>query len=192
MGWDWALFRMANGLAGRSPVSDALIRFFMNDYWATTMLVLLPFGLWFSGHSESERERNQKGVLSTVTALMMANLVVKVINLLYWRWRPFTDHEVTLLFYHPSDSSFPSNAATVGFCIAASVLLFSRKTGLVLLLIACLFSVSRIIGGVHYPADILGGLVIGSSFAWLVQRKWRWPHRLWTPLIRWLRRWVLA
>lgn len=192
MGWDWALFRMANGLAGRSPVLDTLIRFFMNDYWATTMLVLLPFGLWFSGHSDQDRERNQRGVLSTVTALVMANLVVKVINLLYWRWRPFTFHEVTLLFYHPSDSSFPSNAATVGAGIAISVLLFSRKTGLVLLLIAILFSVSRIVGGVHYPTDILGGWIIGGTFAWLVQRKWRWPDRLWTPLIRWLRRWVLA
>ncbi|OQB28150.1 MAG: Undecaprenyl-diphosphatase BcrC [Chloroflexi bacterium ADurb.Bin180] len=192
MGWDWTLFRMANGLAGRSHLLDTLVRFVMNDYWATTMLVLLPFGLWFSGNSESERERNQKGVLSTVMALAMANLVVKVINLLYWRWRPFTHHDVTLLFYHPSDSSFPSNAATVGFCIAASVLLFNRRTGLVLLLIACLFSVSRVVGGVHYPTDILGGLIIGSASAWLVQRQWRWPDRLWAPLLRWLRRLVLA
>ena len=192
MGWDWALFRALNGLAGRSPLLDTLIRFFMNDYWATTMLVLLPFGLWFSGDSDAERERNQKGVLSTVTALVMANLVVKVINLLYWRWRPFTYHDVTLLFYHPSDSAFPSNAATVGAGIAVSVLLFSPKTGLALLLIACLFSVSRIVGGVHYPTDILGGWIIGGTFAWLVQRRWRWPNRLWTPLIRWLRRWVLA
>lgn len=192
MAWDWALFRIANGLAGRSPVLDTIVRFFMNDYWATTMLVLLPFGLWFSGDSDEERERNQKGVLSTVTALVMANLVVKAINLVYWRWRPFTFHDVTLLFYHPSDSAFPSNAATVGACIAVSVLLFRRRTGLVLLLIACLFSVSRIIGGVHYPTDILAGWVIGGTFAWLVQRRWRWPERLWTPLICWLRRLVLA
>lgn len=192
MGWDWALFRMANGLASRSHLLDTLIRFVMNDYWATTMLVLLPFGLWFSGNTESEREHNQKGVLSTVMALAIANLVVKVINLLYWRWRPFTYHDVTLLFYHPSDSSFPSNAATVGFCITASVLLFNRRTGLVLLLIACLFSVSRVVGGVHYPTDILGGLIIGGASAWLVQRQWRWPDRVWTPLLRWLRRLVLA
>jgi undecaprenyl-diphosphatase len=192
MGWDWSLFRLANDLAGKSAVLDTIIRLFMNDYGCTTMLVLLVFGLWFSGHTEAERERNQRGVLSTVAALAMANLVVKAINLVYWRWRPFTYHEVTLLFYHPSDSSFPSNAATVGFCLAASVLFFNRKAGLALLVIASLFSLSRVIGGVHYPTDILGGLVIGSLAAWIANRRAPWLNKIWTPIIRRMRRLVLA
>jgi len=192
MGMDWALFQMANGLAGRSPILDAIIRWLMNDYALSTVLVLVPFALWFSGHSAAERERYQRAVFSTVTALVLANLFVKALNLVYWRWRPFTFHEVTLLFYHPSDSSFPSNAATVGFCIATSIWLFDRKVGAILYVVAALFGLSRIIGGVHYPTDILGGLVIGSVAAYWVSRKMPFLDRLWTRLIMWMRGLLLA
>ena len=192
MGFDWAVFKLINSLAGRSPLLDTIIRLLMNDYGLSTLLVLVPFGLWFSGDSPDDRERNQRGVLSTVVALVLGNLVVKAINLVYWRWRPFTYHEVTLLFYHPSDSSFPSNAATVGFCIAVSVWLFNRRAGLLLFVLASLFSVSRIAGGVHYPMDIVGGFCIGGLAAWLVGRKFRFLNRLWTPLIERMRWLVLA
>jgi undecaprenyl-diphosphatase len=192
MGIDWKLFQLANGLAGRSPILDAVIRLLMNDYALTTALVLVPFALWFSGHTPAERERHQRAVLTTVAALVMANLIVKALNLVYWRWRPFTFHEVTLLFYHPSDSSFPSNAATVGFCIATSIWLFDRKMGLILYVIAALFGVSRIIGGVHYPTDILGGILIGSLSAYFVARRMRFLDRLWSLLIARMRSLLLA
>ena len=192
MGIDWKLFQLANSLAGRSPVLDAVIRLLMNDYALTTALVLVPFALWFSGHTPAERERYQRAVLTTVAALVMANLIVKALNLVYWRWRPFTFHEVTLLFYHPSDSSFPSNAATVGFCIATSIWLFDRKMGLILYVIAALFGVSRIIGGVHYHTDILGGILIGSLSAYFVARRMRFLDRLWSLLIARMRSLLLA
>jgi len=192
MGIDWTLFELANSLAGRSPILDAIIRLLMNDYALSTVLVLLPFALWFSGHSPAERGHNQRAVLSTVAALVIANLIVKALNLVYWRWRPFTFHEVTLLFYHPSDSSFPSNAATVGFCIATSIWLFDRRMGAILYVVAALFGVSRIVGGVHYPMDILGGILIGGLSAYCVARKLRFLDRLWTPLIARMRAWLLA
>jgi len=192
MGIDWKLFQLANSLAGRSPILDAVIRLLMNDYALTTALVLVPFALWFSGHTPAERERYQRAVLTTVAALVMANLIVKALNLVYWRWRPFTFHEVTLLFYHPSDSSFPSNAATVGFCIATSIWLFDRKMGLILYVIAALFGVSRIIGGVHYHTDILGGILIGSLSAYFVARRMRFLDRLWSLLIARMRSLLLA
>lgn len=192
MGIDWRLFQLANSLAGRSPILDTIIRLLMNDYALTTALVLVPFALWFSGRSPAERERHQRAVLTAVAALVLANLTVKAFNLVYWRWRPFAFHDVPLLFYHPSDSSFPSNAATVGFCIATSIWLFDRKMGLILYVIAALFGVSRIVGGVHYPTDILGGILIGSLSAYWVARRMRFLDRLWTLLIARMRSLLLA
>jgi undecaprenyl-diphosphatase len=192
MGIDWKLFQLANSLAGRSPILDAVIRLLMNDYALTTALVLVLFALWFSGHSHAERERHQRAVLSAVTALVIANLIVKALNLVYWRWRPFAFHDVTLLFYHPSDSSFPSNAATVGFCIATAIWLFDRKMGAILYLIAALFGVSRVVGGVHYPSDILGGILIGGLTAYWVARRMRFLDRLWTIVIARMRSLLLA
>jgi undecaprenyl-diphosphatase len=192
MGIDWQLFQLANGLAGRSPILDTVVRLLINDYGLTTLLVLVPFALWFSGVSPAARERNQRAVLSAVTAMVMANLVVKALNLVYFRWRPFTYHDVTLLLYHPSDSSFPSNAATVGFCIATSIWLFNRRAGLLLYIVAVLFGLARVIGGVHYPSDILGGMVIGAASAYVMARKVRPLQQLWTAVIMRLRSLLLA
>lgn len=192
MGIDWTLFQLANSLAGRSPILDTIIRLLINDYALTTALVLFPFALWFSGHSRAERQRHQRAVLNAVAALVIANLIVKALNLVYWRWRPFTFHGVTLLFYHPSDSSFPSNAATVGFCIATSIWLFDRKMGAVLFVVAALLGISRIIGGVHYPSDILGGILIGALSAYWVRRRMHFLDRLWTLVITRMRGLLLA
>ena len=192
MAIDWALFQFANGLAGRSPILDRIIQILMNDYALTTAMVLVLFALWFSGSTLEARERNQRAVLSAIVAVLLANLIVKACNLIFYRPRPFAYHEVTLLFYHPSDSSFPSNAATVGFCIAASVWLFNHKAGFLLYTLACLLALARVCGGVHYPSDILGGLLVGTFSAWLVIRKWRFLDRWWMAIIHWLRRWLLA
>ena len=70
MAIDWTLFKLANGLAGRSPVLDTIIRFLVNEYALTTALVLLPFALWFSGRSAGVRERNQRAVLSALAAMV--------------------------------------------------------------------------------------------------------------------------
>ncbi len=189
---DWTLFRLCNDVAGRSPWLDNTIRFLMNDYALTTALVLIPFGLWFAGRSSSERERNQRAVLSAVASMFLGNLVVKGFNLAFYRFRPFAFNEVNVLFYYPSDSSFPSNAAFVGFAIATSVWLYNRRVGLVLYVMALLLGLARICGGVHYPSDVLGGMLIGMFVAYLIARKATILDRLWTIVIGQMRRFLLA
>jgi undecaprenyl-diphosphatase len=171
MSADWTLFKLLNGLAGRSPALDTVIRMLMNDYALTTALVLFLFGLWFSGGSRQVRERNQKGVLLAVVSMLVGNLSVKALNLLFYRPRPFADHTVRLLFYRPSDSSFPSNATAVGFSLATAVWFWNRRAGWAMYALAILLGLSRICGGVHYPSDILGGILLGACAAYLVVKR---------------------
>jgi undecaprenyl-diphosphatase len=192
MSLDWTLFRLCNDLAGRSPWLDNTIRFLMNDYALTTALVLAAFGLWFSGSSTSAREHNQRAVLSAVASMFLGNLVVKGLNIAFYRFRPFAFNEVNVLFYYPSDSSFPSNAAFVGFAIATSVWLYNRRVGLALYVLASLLGLSRVCGGVHYPSDILGGMLIGMSVAYFIARKAAILDRMWTIVIGQMRRLLLA
>jgi undecaprenyl-diphosphatase len=192
MSIDWTLFELCNGLAGRSPTLDAVIRVLMNDYALTTALVLLLFGLWFTGKSRTIREQNQRAVLSAIASMLLGNLFVKALNLVFYRPRPFADHTVTLLFYRPSDSSFPSNPTSIGFCIATSVWWFNRKMGLVLYVLASLLGLARLCGGVHYPSDILGGALIGMFSAYLVVKRIHFVDHLWTVIIRQMRRLLLA
>jgi len=171
---------------------DTVIRWLMNDYFLTTVLVWILFGLWFSGSNATERARRQRAVLSAIVAMFLGNLIVKALNLAYYRYRPFAFNEVRLLFYYPSDSSFPSNATCVGFSLATAIWFYSRRAGAVAFVLAFLLGLSRIAGGVHFPSDVLGGAAIGSLSAYLVCRRAGWPDRLWTSLIGLLRRYLLA
>ena len=162
MGIDWTALISCNQLASQSPILSAITRVLVNEYIVPTVLGLLLLALWFSGDSVEYREQNQRAVLSAIAALVVANILVKLLNAVYLRPRPFATHTLTLLFYRPFDSSFPSNAAAVAFCVATSVWLFHRRVGLGMYVIALLFSLARMCSGVHYPSDILGGMAVGT------------------------------
>jgi undecaprenyl-diphosphatase len=173
MNWDWALFQLINGWVGRWPLLDGIMRLLVNDYGLTTAMSLGLVALWFEGRNRATRERNQRTVLVAVLSLLLANIVLRLCNLIYFRPRPFYSHPVNLLFYYPTDSSLPSNAATVGFSLAVSVWLKSRGAGLAFLLAALLFGLARVFCGVHYPGDILAGLLLGGGVAYALFRQRR-------------------
>lgn len=75
--------------------------------------------------------------------------------------------------------SYPSGHATSAFMIAALFILTVRLNWLKfsLLIIASFIALSRIAVGIHWPVDILGGLMTGWGSAWLglwVIRRYRW------------------
>lgn len=167
---DTLLFSALNGLVGRHPALDALVRLLVNDYVIPTFLSLILIGLWFSGREPYGRRRRQFAVVHAVFAVLLANILVKLSNLVVFRARPFTDLDVNLLFYRPTDSTMPSNPAAVAFAFAAAVYLHDRQWGLSMALIAGLFGLARVIAGVHYPLDIVGGAVVGIVAAHIAQR----------------------
>jgi undecaprenyl-diphosphatase len=169
---DYWFFTIINGLAGRWPWLDAAARLLLNDYFVPTLLALALLALWFEQKDLSGLDRhNQRAVLTATLSAILANLLLKLMNLLYFRPRPFADHSVNLLFYRPTDSSFPSNAATLGFAIAAGAWFFNRSWGWSLMVIAALFGLSRILGGVHYPLDVVAGAALGWFSAWLIHQQ---------------------
>ena len=98
----------------------------------------------------------------------MSSLAVYIINWQYFRPRPFVDHDVTLLFYQPTDSSFPANSMAATFGIAAAVWGVNRRIGTVLLIAATLYGFARVYAGVHYPLDIVAGALIAVVITFLV------------------------
>ncbi|MGW5558459.1 phosphatase PAP2 family protein [Micromonospora sp. NPDC003944] len=63
------------------------------------------------------------------------------------------------------DWSFPSNHATVAGALAVTTLLLSRRLGLVALPLAALGAFSRVFVGVHYPHDVVAGVLFGALVA---------------------------
>jgi len=166
---DLWLFRAINDPARRTPLLDSIMRLLVNDYFLTTLMPLLLIVLWFQGETREQRGKNQEGVLQAILSLTLANSLLKLCNWNYFRARPFMALEgVNLLFYQSTDSSLPSNAATVGFSLATAVWLRNRRMGLTLYIVGALFGFSRIYCGVHYPSDIIAGFVLGVLSAGLV------------------------
>lgn len=72
------------------------------------------------------------------------------------------------------DYGFPSNHAANGGAAAAAIAVFSPPWGVVAAVVAFVVGFTRIYLGVHFPADILAGFVVGGiiglGFAALAKR----------------------
>lgn len=169
---DKGLFQLVNGLAGHVWLVDWAMNILASDYLIPVADSLFLLGLWFSLPHPERRRQSQMGVMAALASVGLSGGIVKLLNLVYFRPRPFAQMEVSLLFYRPTDSSFPANAATVAFAIAAAVWLFNRRAGYILFLPAVLVSFARVYVGIHYPLDILGGMALGGLCSYAIFRLW--------------------
>jgi undecaprenyl-diphosphatase len=101
---------------------------------------------------------------------------------LFHRERPcFALEGVRLLVDQSHSWSFASSHAANATAIASLVWLFfwrgesvDKVFAVVVILYAALVSFSRIYVGVHYPGDVLGGIVIGLASAALIYTAFAW------------------
>jgi undecaprenyl-diphosphatase len=167
---DEQVFLWVNGLVGRFEPLDRAVEWVVSDYLVPVSLALALVGMWFVGSDRLARQRHQIGVFVALTSMGLSSLAVFIVNAVYFRDRPFVDNDVALLFYQPTDSSFPSNGVAAAFGISAAVWGVNRRLGTVLLVGAAVHGVSRVYAGVHYPLDILAGAMIGVVFAFVAFR----------------------
>ena len=144
---------------------DRITYVLVSDYFIPVAMALFMLGLWFSGDDVKTRQVRQKTVIRALIAIGLSNLIVLIINDYYFRPRPFNEIDVNLLFYKPTDSSFPANPATVSFAIAHSVLRTKMTLSKMPYVLAILWSISRIFSGVFYPLDAVAGAAIGITIS---------------------------
>ena len=110
----------------------------------------------------------------------MALLANAVLGRLWYHPRPFVDHpkQTLLLVHHGADNSFPSDHTAVAFAAAVAVLVFHRRLGALLALLAAGVGLDRILVGVHYPIDVVAGALAGTAAALLVTTAGR-PQVTW-------------
>jgi undecaprenyl-diphosphatase len=89
----------------------------------------------------------------------------RLIELFFFRDRPFITHEIFQLVDHAANSSFPSDHATSAVVIAATIWLSSLKFRNIWLALALAVAFSRIWVGVHYPLDVAAGILNGMIIA---------------------------
>lgn len=85
------------------------------------------------------------------------------------RPRPFVDYpEFVPGISLPSGSSFPSGHSCAGFACSTVMMVKNRKIGIPMLVLAVLIAFSRIYNFVHFPSDVLCGMLLGVLSAVLI------------------------
>ena len=165
---DEEVFLWINGWVGTSPLFDRVVQLLVSDYLIPVVFSVVLLGLWFGWADQAMRERHQRGVMLAGIAVGIASALVKISNVFYDRPRPFESLDVVLLFYPPTDSSFPANPVAVAIAMATGAWMANKRIGTVMYIGAFVYGFSRVYAGVFYPMDVLGGALIGVSATYLV------------------------
>ena len=109
-------------------------------------------------------------VAALVVDVLLCNIVLK--NLVA-RTRPYdVNTGVHLLVAKLHDYSFPSGHTAASFTsVTALYLAGEKKLWKFALVLACLIAISRLYLYVHYPTDVLGGILFGVISGYLGYRK---------------------
>ena len=164
MTFDTQLLYLLNSVAGQSPLFDGIIVFFAS--YLAYILVALFLALVFFSHYP--RQEKLQILLVTLISTVIARLgITELTRFFYHRPRPFLDLPVHQLLTD-SSWSFPSGHATFFFAMATAVYLHNKKWGFIFFITTILITISRVIAGVHYPSDIVGGAIIGIAVAYAI------------------------
>lgn len=110
-------------------------------------------------------KKHRKLACVTAMSFLLCRLIgVQILKPLFSRPRPFLDmHHLDIYIPKPTSYSFPSGHAISSFSTAWVLLNMIDKLHLKILLIiaAVVISTSRLYLMVHYPSDVLAGMILG-------------------------------
>jgi len=120
------------------------------------IVIIFIFYITYKG-----RVPERKALILTLISLPILIIIIKAIHLFFYEPRPFISLDIDPLISHQSDASFPSRHTAIMSAIAFAYLYCKSKWTPMLILFTLWVGLSRIYVGVHYPLDIVGGVLVG-------------------------------
>lgn len=164
MNFDYQIFQLINSLAGHYKWLDDF-----GIFMAVSSQYFLGAGIviWMLLKDRIVFWKNFKitayfFITAIVSRFIFGEILKRVIN----RPRPFEIHQVIQLIGEDKGQSFPSGHISFFFAFSTAVYLYNKKAGLICYAVSFLMGLARIYTGIHYPLDILGGMVLGILVGW--------------------------
>ena len=162
---DIKLLYLLNDFAGKSEIFDRVIIFLAN-YLQYPLVALFLVAVYFGFISKSGRGRMLWTVLLSAAIARLG--ITELIRFFYHRPRPFLVYNDIHPLISINEYSFPSGHAAFFFALATAIYFYNKRWGAWFFIAAILISISRVIAGIHYPSDIIGGAIIGVAVGYLV------------------------
>ena len=133
--------------------------------WITVAVILFM--------SKKYRKTGIQVFAAMIITFLIGNLILK--NVIH-RPRPYVvDPTIIPKVVKPSEFSFPSGHTMNGVTASLTIFFRDKGLGIAAIVLALLIAFSRIYNLVHFPTDVIGGIVIGVCSAmlveWFVKRK---------------------
>lgn len=163
---DFLIFQKLNSFAGKYICLDSLA-VFCAEYLGYILIAVLFLLLL-----KNSKKYWPIAIKGLGTALFARFVITELIRFLWQRPRPFIENQVNLLLSHEPTASFPSGHAAFFFALSAVIYFYNKKTGILFFIASFLISLSRVFCGIHWPSDILGGVIVGIFSAWFLHKLW--------------------
>ena len=149
----------------RNPILDNIMIFITSlgnggMIWiAATIALLIP------------KKTRKAGIMSAVALLGSLIINNNIVKNIVQRPRPFvTFTDLQIIIPTPSEFSFPSGHTSSSFAAAAVFYRhLPKKLGLPAVILAGLIGFSRLYVGVHYPTDVIAGVLMGILLSYLAE-----------------------
>jgi membrane-associated phospholipid phosphatase len=115
-----------------------------------------------------------KGIFVLAIPVGAATVISELISQVYVRHRPFVGLPgIKLLVTHGADGGMPSHHMVFMATAVAMVYFYDKFFGLFLFVLTIVSGLARVSAGIHYPSDVVAGIVLG----WLVSRLYQFLMR---------------
>lgn len=164
---DTKIFEWIHNWTGQYKILD-LLGIFLAEYLPYILIIIFVILVLLE---KDWRKRLYQLFLGALSVLLARGIIVEIIRYFYQSPRPYIALVFKPLIDLEFSNSFPSGHASVFFALAMTVFLFNKKWSYYFFAGAILIGLARVYVGVHWPTDILGGIVVGilsALFVWKI------------------------